>query len=131
MNSTIWLVVGGMAVVLVIWKAMGPSLNSAANRAVKEGKVDPLLKAIGRLRSSAQPDAFNGAIRQLWDDYQRPLAIPLIRALVQQHSDAPIAQYWLRQVQEVEPELASESFDREFLEAHYQPAVAASCGESG
>ena len=47
------------------------------------------------------------------------------------HEDVPIAQYWLQQLQTVEPDLARETLDSAFLEEHYQPEVAAACGKAG
>jgi hypothetical protein len=130
--STYFLVaVIALAVIAILWRVLAPSLDRAVARAVKEEDIQPLVDTILQMSPKAQPDAFNHAIRRLWDDYQRPLAAQVVRALGVHHSAASIAQYWLQQVQSVEPELARDVFDREFLEAHYRPEVAATCGEFG
>lgn len=131
MSSAIWIAVGAVAVLAVIWRVLAPSLDRAVNRAIKDQDSGPLIDAILRMGEGSQPDAFNHSIRRLWDDYQRELAIPVIRSLVENHSDEKIAQYWLDQVRGVEPELAKEAFDQEFIDAHYRPQVAATCGNAG
>ncbi len=125
------LIVAGLLLVLLIGKLFAPSLDPAIDAVVKGGEVEPLLKRIDELRPAARPDAFNRAIRRLWDEYQRERTIPLIRALVVAHGDARIAQYWLEQVRTVEPELARSSFDEAFMAEHYKPEVAAACGPTG
>ena len=116
---------------LVINKLFAPSLEPEIDKVLKGGEPGPLLKAIGERRPGARPDAYNRAIRRLWDEYQRPATIPLIRALAEGHGDSRIAQYWLQQVSTVEPELAAASFDEAFMAEHYKPEVAATCGKVG
>ena len=131
MPILVLLLVAGVLVVLLIGKLFAPSLDPAIELALKGGETEPLLKRIEELRPGARPDAFNRAIRRLWDEYQRERAIPLIRALVVAHGDARIAQYWLEQVRTVEPELAQASFDEAFMAEHHKPEVAAACGPVG
>jgi hypothetical protein len=131
MPILVLLLVAGVLVVLLISKLFAPSLDPAINAVLKGGEVGPLLERLQQLRPGAQPDAFNRAIRRLWDEYQRERAVPLIRALAVAHSKERISQYWLGQVQTVEPELARASFDEAFLAEHYQPEVAHACGPVG
>jgi hypothetical protein len=131
MSTYVLVALIALAVIAILWRVLAPSLDRAVARAVKEEDIQPLVDTILQMSPKAQPDAFNHAIRRLWDDYQRPLAAQVVRALAVHHSAASIAQYWLQQVQSVEPELARDVFDREFLEAHYRPEVAATCGEFG
>jgi len=131
MSTIVLVAIIAFAGIAILWRVLAPSLDRAVARAVAQEDVQPLVDAILAMSPGAQPDAFNHAIRRMWDDYQRPLAVQVVRALAQHHSQASIAQYWLRQVQGVEPELARDLFDREFLEAHYRPEVAATCGEAG
>lgn len=130
MNLTLWLLLGGLVLAALIWKASGLTLDRAIAEAISRQEVDALLALIRRLPPGRQPSAFNHAIRQIWDAYHRPLALPLIAALAQDHEDERIAQYWLRQVQEVEPELVKQ-LDPGFVESRYQPHVAAGCGDGG
>jgi len=131
MPTWIWIVLGGLALLAVLWRVLAPTLDRAVERAIRDEDAAPLVVSILGLRESAQPDAFNHVIRRLWDAYQRPLAVPLIKSLAEHHGASQIAQYWLDQVQGVEPELAREAFDSGFFETHYQPQVAATCGEAG
>lgn len=131
MSTTLWIVVAAVALLAVAWKFTGRPLDRHIDRAIRDESVEPLIKVLLSLGAGLQPNAFNRAIRALWDAYQRPLAVELIKVFVQHHDNAPIAQYWLEQVQSVEPELARESFDSAFIKAHFQPEVAASCGEAG
>ena len=131
MSTALWLVVGAAAILVLAWKFTGRSLDGHIQQAMADEDVEPLIKVILRQGEASQPNAFNHAIRGLWDAYQRPLAVPVIKALVEHHEDVAIAQFWLQQLQTVEPELASETLDSAFLEAHYQPEVAAACGKAG
>ena len=127
----IWIIVGAVALLVVIWRVLAPSLDRAVDRVVRSGDAAPLVQEILALQPSAQPDAFNHAIRRMWDAYQRPLTVPLIQALAEHHTECKIAQYWLEQLKGVEPELARDAFETGFLESHYRPHVAATCGEAG
>ncbi|MFH1808329.1 MAG: hypothetical protein ABIJ09_06285 [Pseudomonadota bacterium] len=120
-----------VTMVLVGWRVLGSGLERPIARALAHGDVAPLLEAIARRSLDAQPDAYNHAIRRLWDAYQRPLAVPLIRVLAEQHPNQRIAQYWLGQLQQVEPLLARESLGDAFFESYFQPHVAATCGKVG
>ena len=131
MPTALWIVLGAVALVVVIWRVLAPSLDGAVARAAKTEEAGPLIETILKMNVGAQPNAFNHAIRRLWDDYKRPLTVPIILALAEHHVDAPIAQYWLDQLQGVEPELARETVDEEFLKTHYKPQVAAACGKAG
>lgn len=131
MSNAVWIAIGAVALVVLIWKILSPTLDRAVARAVKEEDASALIAFIREMAEGRQPDAFNHAIRRLWDDYKRPLAIPVIKALVQDHHDEHIAQYWIDQVRGVEPELAQKAFDQEFLRTYYRPELAAACGEAG
>lgn len=120
-----------VVLLVVINKVFAPSLEAEVQKVIDGGSVDVLLESLLRRSPAAQPSAFNRAIRRLWDAYQREKAIPFVRALVEKHGEAQIAQYWLEQVRTVEPELARASFDEAFLAAHHRPEVAATCGPVG
>jgi hypothetical protein len=55
----------------------------------------------------------------------------LVLELARNHGSANIAQYWIRQVLTVEPQMAKEKFSKDFLRNHYQPEVAVKCGQIG
>jgi len=131
MPDLVWLIIGGAAVAVVLWKFTGISLDGRIAKALKGGDVEDLLTVLQGLSQEKQPTAYNRAIRRIWDAYERPLAIPLIRALVENHQEESIAQYWLQQLHTVEPDLAQETMDQEFLETYYKAHVAATCGDAG
>ena len=112
MSNLIWILVAAVALLVVIWRVLAPSLDRGVNRALRDRSTEQLVQAILSMGRAAQPDAFNHAIRRLWDAYERPLTIPLIKTLVEHHEESQIAQYWLDQVQGVEPELAREAIVR-------------------
>ncbi len=120
-----------VVLVLIISKVFAPSLEAEAQKVIDGGDLNALLESLAKRSEAAQPNAYNRVIRRLWDAYQREKAIPLVRALVEKHGEAQIAQYWLQQVRTVEPELAQASFDEAFLAAHHRPEVAATCGPVG
>ena len=96
---------------------------------IKSHDPGPLVEHLIGLPESAQPDAMNDAIQQLWNAYERELALPLIRALALRFPDDRITQYWLDHLKRVEPELAAQ--EEQFLAEYYQPEIAASCGRFG
>ena len=81
--------------------------------------------------ANRQPNAYNVAIRSIWDAYQRPLACELVRELGSRHPSARITQYWIKQALEVEPEAARRILGEEFLNDVYRPEVARQCGSFG
>ena len=131
MSSTIWIVLGVAVLLVLVWRVLQPSLDRAVDRAMKADAPEPLVQAILQRAEGAQPDAFNHAIRRLWDAYRRELAMPVIRALVEHHPDESISQYWLDQARGVEPELTAAAFEDEFFEAYFRAEVAAACGKAG
>ncbi|PJB37426.1 MAG: hypothetical protein CO108_21210, partial [Deltaproteobacteria bacterium CG_4_9_14_3_um_filter_63_12] len=91
----------------------------------------PLVQHLSKFRGDTCPTAFNQAVKQMWDQYERPLAVDLIKRCANFVSTSSIGQYWIRQVLEVEPELADEAFDSDFLATYYNPEVAKQCGKVG
>lgn len=131
MENAIW--IGGVVAVALygLWKLSGHSLDRAVDRALSDKEVDPLLEQLMKVPAARRATAFNRAVRRLWDAYERPLAIPLIRALAENHGECSIAQYWLDQVRTVEPELAANELGDSFYSDHFNPGTAASCGDAG
>lgn len=129
--TVVWALAGALLVAVVMFRFRRGSVANELDRARRSRDVAPVVAHLEGLRPSTQPDAYNGAIRRLWDDYERDLAAMLIRALAQRHADSRIAQYWLDQLQRVEPEIAAQSLDDEFLAEHFRADVAASCGAFG
>lgn len=131
MPHLLLLLLVGVLLVLLIGKLFAPSLEPEIAKVLEGGELEPLLKCIAQRRPASRPDAYNRAIRRLWDGYKRDRAIPLIRALVENHSEARIAQFWLEQVRTVEPELARASFDEAFMAKYYKAEEAAACARPG
>ncbi len=120
-----------VALALLMHRLAGGSLERKVSGALQREDLAELQAHLTGLTPAARPVAYNQAIRRIWDAYQRPLAVPLILALARDCADEPIAQYWLQQLQSVEPELAAESLDPQFLATYYKAHVAASCGDTG
>ena len=102
-----------------------------AQQTLRTGDVEPLTEHISTLPADVQPDAWNQAVQLVWNSYERPVALRVTRAMACAVAGASIAQYWLRQALEIEPELAREVFDDDFLTTYYQPEVARACGKFG
>ena len=132
MPPIVWIAIAAAAIVLfLLSKVFMPSLDKVVGQAAKQNDTGPISEAIAKMNAGARPSAYNRAIRRLWDGYQRPLATELVVELAKNHGDSNIAQYWIRQVMTVEPQMAKEKFSQEFIREHYQPEVAAKCGQVG
>ena len=132
MSPAMWLaVIGAVVVVFFLFRAFKTPLDKVVDAALEKQETGLILDAINELRESARPAGYNRAIRRLWDKYHRPLAVDLVKELASNHTDVPIAQYWLKQVITVEPALAKRKLNRKFLRAHYQPEIAAKCYHVG
>lgn len=129
--TTTFLITALVVAAFLLWRLSSPPLRAALERARGQRSVEPLVEAIERVRPAARTSFYNHAIRQLWDAYDRDLAIELVKELARRHPESLIAQYWLRQALQVEPSLASRLLTQEFLERHYVPEVAARCGPVG
>lgn len=125
------LILGGIVLLVILARYFAPTVDSAVERALETKQLDELFEALRLLRGAKQPDAYNRAIRRLWDAYERDLAAALVRKLAEHQPNERITQYWLDQVQQVEPELAQKMFEKGFLERYFRPEVAARCGSFG
>lgn len=131
MSTILWVAIAIAVIGFIAWKMMVPSLAGVIREALDKKDVAPVIEAVDALRVSMRPTAYNHAIRRIWDAYERELAVDLIKYLAQNHNDSLIAQYWLKQLMQVEPELARRHLSSEFIKRYYQPEVAASCGPVG
>lgn len=128
-----WMYIAAAGVVLffILLKLTAPGIGKAVDRAVQRGEIEPIVEVVEKKPESERPAAYNHAIRMLWDSYHRRLATRLIRHLAKEHVEVPIAQYWLKQLMQVEPQLAKQELEGDFLQRYYMPDVAASCGPVG
>ncbi len=120
-----------MAVAAVAWFLVtrrGPDPIRLAEAAAESEDLAGLLDAARKLPYKQRSRFFQEAINWLWNNWQRPLAARLAREFAEQHGAEKIAQFWLRQVMEVEPREAQRNFDKRFLESYYRPEVAKQCG---
>lgn len=132
MPPIVWIAIAAAAIVLfLLSKVFMPSLDKVVDQSAKQKDTGPILETIAKMNAGTRPSAYNRAIRRLWDGYQRPLAAELVVELAKNHGDVNIAQYWIKQVLTVEPQTAKDKFSKEFLQNHYQPEVAAQCGQVG
>lgn len=129
---TMWMILG-VCVVVVGFVATGSTRGHSIKRGMRAaratGDLAPLTEAL-----KAQPDEsgthWDQAIGALWQAYAREAAAGLV-VVAAQHSQAKIVQYWIKQVIEIEPEIAKEVFTPQFLMAHFDPSVASQCGRCG
>ncbi|RAL25311.1 hypothetical protein DL240_03620 [Lujinxingia litoralis] len=131
MALTWWMIVMAIAAVaVVLWQFGAGRLTKPLEQAMRTGEIAGVLAAVESASPKEQPTLWDHAIGELWKSYHRETAISLIREAATR-SDADIVQYWVRQAMEVEPEIASQVFSPEFLEAYFKPDVAARCGRKG
>ena len=128
----IWWAIGLAAIAALAWsRVSGPGLGRLIDQAVKREDVSPVVQRVVETPETARPTAFDQAVNSLWTRYERGLAAKLVHGAAPSLGTASIAQYWIRQVMEVEPEIGNSVFDEEFLRAVYQPERAAKCGRFG
>lgn len=131
-SPSMWLaLIAGAVAILLLYRVVKTPLNKVVDTAAEKQETAMILEAINGLRQSARPAGYNRAIRRLWDRYHRSLAVELVKELARKHAEIPIAQYWLKQVITVEPNLARSKFNKKFLHTYYQPEIAAKCYHVG
>jgi hypothetical protein len=123
--------IAAVVILIVVWRLVAPSIDKIVDQAVGEKKIDAILEAIGKHSADAQPTLYNHAIRRLWDTYERELATELIKEFAKNHHTENIAQYWLKQVAQAEPSLATSILTKKFFDSYYLPEVANRCGPVG
>jgi len=128
-------VLAGAAVILAVGyvlfrRAGGPNIQSALDRAVEAEDIVSLVETIKKESAPRRSLLFQQSISFLWENWQRPLAVKLVKEFAREHSGEKICQYWLKQVLEVEPRVAGRELDKKFLEVHFRPDVASCCGKT-
>ena len=130
MNIVLALVVAGIFALWALSRTRQDPL-ALAEQAVRTGEMSPVLAALRRLPAGSRPTEYHRVIRRLWDGYHREEAVHLAKVFAREHRDAAVAHFWLRQFQQLEPEIAAKHLDPEYLAAYFDPAVAACCGSYG
>ena len=120
-----------MVIGILIFQFRGSAVTKAFKVARTTHDVKPLVAAIDAKANIDVPTTYNSYIKALWDAYDRETATELIHALLERNDTAPISQFWLRTVLEVEPELARKQLGESFIKAHFKEAIAAACGGCG
>lgn len=122
----------GAGVLLVLWLVISQIHGNPKSKAFKVVRSShdpaPLIKAIDDDKTSDIPTEYNSYIKTLWDAYDRETATALIKALLERNDSAPISQFWLKTLLDVEPELARKQLGEAFINAHYKEGIAAKCG---
>jgi hypothetical protein len=126
-----WAAIAVAIAVVILWKMVSPSIDKTVDRAIGDKNIAAVVEAIGKQRVDAQPTLYNHAIRRLWDTYERELATELIKEFAKQHHTENIAQYWLKQVAQAEPNLATTILTKPFFDSYFLPEVANRCGPAG
>lgn len=130
-SATVWVLVGAVVVVAVMARLARRGMASHVDSFLRDGDVGALVGRIEALPPATQPTAYHSALLRTWATYERRRAMELIREMGMRVGDASIAQYWIRQALEVEPEIAREVLDEDWLSAFYVPEVAKQCGSFG
>ena len=129
---SLWIAVAVVAALAMWgWSRAKVDTLALADRAARSGELAPLTAALQRVAPASRPTEYHRVIRRLWDGYHRQVAVHVAKDFARAHRDAPVAQYWLRQFMETEPDIAKENFDEVFLASCFDPAVAAKCGSYG
>jgi hypothetical protein len=112
------------------WPLRRQTLADALGQARKLATPEPLVAYIQAQPAPLRADLWDQALGQLWQRYEREL---VARTLVQvaPNNDAKIIQYWMKQVLEIEPEIAQAYFTQEFMDVAFKPEIAAQCGRCG
>lgn len=126
-----WLILATVAVAGVMLVLRQPATARLAERAITTGDLEPLVDHVAQEPESTRPTVFDQATRTLWDRFERPLAARFVRQSAEFVATATITQYWIRQMLEVEPDIANDTFDSGFLGQMYDPELAARCGKKG
>lgn len=118
-----------LVVLWIVFSAVSGNPKSKAFKVVRKTH-DPsgLIAAIDADKTSDIPTEYNSYIKTLWDAYDRETATKLIQALLERNDTAPISQFWLKTLLDVEPELARTMLGEPFIMAHYKEGIAAKCG---
>lgn len=121
----------GIVMVLAVLRLLrgGAQVMNWTEHAAHTGDLQLLIEKIESNTDGDEGTAWDQAIGALWEAFHRETATRLVVEAATR-SDAPILQYWIKRVLEVEPELAEAHFSQEFLARHFRPEVAAKCGRS-
>jgi hypothetical protein len=130
MSIWIMVAVGVFCVGLVAAPMRRQTLAGALAQSRKLATPEPLIAYVKAQPEARQPDLWDQALGELWQRYERDLAA---RALLDAApgQEAAILQYWIKQVLEVEPEIAQARFTQEFMDTAFKPEIAAQCGRCG
>ena len=131
MTTSVLALVGIVFVVALIVPMVRPrGIDGLLRQVRKSGNLRPLALALTAAPEAKRADKIDQTFTRLWNGYERETAARLLVEIAPQ-CDAMILQYWMRQVLEVEPEIAAEIFTVGFIESYFKPDVAAKCGRCG
>jgi len=126
MDTLIYIFIGLALVVLVAMMFIRPPKHEAAvKKAIKTKDISQIVEFLLEVKGNARQNAFEVAMRKLWDLYERELAIDILKKMVPHLDDAPVMHTWLRNVLEIEPELARKKFDKVWVKATFKEHLAA------
>ncbi len=118
-------------VTLILMNVKGNAIGKAVKSCRVTHDVAPVIAAIDEDKTVDVPTVYNSAIKSLWDAYDRETAAKLIKALVERNDTAPISQFWLKTVMDVEPDIARKTLGNDFIQSHYNEGIASKCGGCG
>ncbi len=101
MPAIAWVIIGAVLTIFFIWRLLIPSLDKIVDQAVKQKDLDVIEQAIKKRSENSRPTLYNHAVRRMWDSYQRPMAINLVKNLAENFPDSNISQYWIKQIPKI------------------------------
>ncbi len=131
MIGTVATIAGVVILIGVVVPIMRPrGIDGLMRDAKRTGDLSPLAAMLAAAPEKTQADKIDQTCIKLWNSYEREATARLLVEIAPQ-SDAPIVQYWIKQVLEIEPEIAAQVFTVGFMEEQFRPDVASKCGRCG
>lgn len=129
-QMSVWII--GFVVIGVIWlMGSASSVGKLVREAIKNKSPEPILEEGEKLEGRKQSFFYQRAIELLWNGYHRELAAHVIRAFAAAQPGEKLCQYWMKQLLELENEIAMETLGETFIQDHYMPEIAQTCGVAG
>jgi len=131
MTAALAAMAGLVILVGIVVPMMRPKgIDSLMRDAKRSGDLTPLAAMLAAAPENTQADKIDQTCTKLWNSYEREATARLLVEIAPL-SCAPIVQYWIKQVLEIEPEIAAQVFTVGFMEEQFNPDVASKCGRCG
>ena len=131
--SQIMIAAAVLILAFIIFSSFASNSMGKALKLARETKnAQPVIDEIDKDPKADIESLYNGAIKKLWDSYDREIATDLVKAFLERKDNVHIAQYWLQTVLSVEPEIARERLGADFIKQHsHEECMSPSSGCGG